>query len=107
MATTVRPYPSSIPSDVWGIVADAFAGNWPDRNHAIHCAEDVAAFVLGKMFPDGQAPLGKQALPDATKAECEAYCRAMSTSGVKALSFNWLSLLLQVLTLIMDNVKQA
>ncbi len=110
----LRTYPASIPSDVWSIVADLFAGNVPDKAYAIHCAEDTVAFALGKAFPDGKQPTTKpepaivdgSASKPITRDDCEAFCREMATKG-KGLptDFNWLGLALQILTLILDNLK--
>ncbi len=110
----LRTYPASIPSDVWSIVADLFAGTVPDKAYAIHCAEDTVAFALGKAFPDGKQPttIPEPAIADgsASKAisreDCEAFCREMATKG-KGLptDFNWIGLALQILELLLANLK--
>ncbi len=106
----LRTYPASIPSDVWNIVADLFAGNVPDKAYAIHCAEDTAAFALGKVFPDGRPPLTAQqdGSPSApiTREDCEKFCREMGSKGLASpANFNWLGLALQILQLILANLQ--
>lgn len=59
----LRPYPTNLPPEAWQITLDAIGGKVADKNHAIHCAEDCAAFALGQVLPDkaatpeGQDPL--------------------------------------------------
>lgn len=48
----LRPYPTEIPAETWGIVYEAVTGHVADVAHAAHCAEDCLAFALSKALPD-------------------------------------------------------